>query len=54
VKPLLLSSKYNNKERAKIVADINKVYTADSPNKVLIAVTSIAAEGFNIQRANNI
>lgn len=54
VKPLLLSSRCNNEERAKIVAEMNEVCTADSPNKVLIAVTSVAAEGFNIQRANNI
>lgn len=54
VKPLLLCSKCNNEERAETVKQINEACDAQSPNKVLVTLTSIAAEAFNIQRANNI
>lgn len=54
VKPLLLSSALSNEERAKVIKDMNVDCTPGSPNKLLIAVSTIAAEGFNIQRANNI
>ncbi|ROW03939.1 hypothetical protein VSDG_01044 [Cytospora chrysosperma] len=54
VKPLLLCSRTDNEERAQIVREMNAPCTAGDQSKVLIALTSIAAEGYNIQRANNI
>lgn len=48
MKPLLLTFKFKNEDRARIVREMNKDCTAASPNKVFIAVTSVAAEGFNI------
>lgn len=54
VEPLLICSDINTQERQNIVDYFNRPSLPQSRNKVLIGVVSVSAEGYNIQRANNV
>lgn len=54
VEPMLISSEMRPADRQQIIDNFNSNCTPQSRNKVLVAMLSIAAEGYNIQRANNV
>lgn len=54
VEPLLMTSRTTNEERAEIIEKMNEDCYAGTRTKVLVTLTTVAAEGFNLQRVNNV
>lgn len=54
IEPLLMSAKTSTDDRGILMGKMNEPCTPASPHKILITTFGIGAEGFNIQRANNV